>query len=435
MNNIDRWRNYMRDVNSPDSFVDMGFYYMISCCLARRVWVNPDHTPLFPSQYIVLVGPPGVGKGRVIKPVTKFLKFWMKDEQLVSNLDKQIDKKDNTDIDDILEQAAEQTNEPDAKRSPLVHMGAESTTYQALMRYMARAITVDKVPEGFAFGKSGVYRHRSIAFALEEWSSLVKKDTENIMQFFLQSFDCGDYHYDTKHQGSDKLKNMCLNMIAGTTPKFMSKSISSDVVDDGFSARTLFVFEFTQSKRQFGIFEHDHEQKQDRKEILKQLLRISTLKGRVEYTPEAFEYMKWYFEDHLHEGGRVNNNVKLDSYYTRRDMHTHKMAMAVHFADSLDMTISKATVEKAIKILEGLERNMHYALAFGDNPLGTKSKEIQTFLKKFGAGFTFDELLVIFNADLREDELKECLRYCTSSKNVRLITGEDNKERYQYSDL
>lgn len=427
--NLQRWQNYMRDVNSPDSFVDMGFYYMISCALGRRVWVNPAHTPTFPNLYVVLIGPPGVGKGRVIKPVNKFLKYWKHDDQKASDIDMLITRKDTTDAEQTLDEIADaHVNEGIQRRKPLIFVGPESVTYEALMRLMGNNVTVDNVATGFPFAPSGVYRHRSVAFCLEEWSSFVKKESEKILEFMLPGFDCGDYSYETKNAGSDHLRNIWIGMLAGTTPSAIAKFVNKDIIDDGFAARTLFVFEYANARRQFGIFEHDEEQQLDRRKLLTHLLKLSKLSGRAHYTPEAYEYMRWFFEEHLHNGGRTNKSPKLDSYYTRLDMHAHKMAMCCHFADSLEMVIQKDSVEKALSMLSFLEKNMHHALSFGSNPLGSKAREIETFLKRFHpAGWTKTELLVHFQDDLREDELGECLRYCLAGDKVTLV-----EDRYYY---
>ena len=74
MTNWDRWQLRLREVTSPQSFIDFGFVYLVSSYLQRRVWTNADHQKLFPNVYIILVGDPGIGKGLVIKPVTEFLK-------------------------------------------------------------------------------------------------------------------------------------------------------------------------------------------------------------------------------------------------------------------------------------------------------------------------------------------------------------------------
>lgn len=417
MTNLERWRNYMRDVNSPDTFIDMGFYYMINATLQRRVWVNPDHTPLFPNMYVVLVGGPAVGKGRVVKPVTEFLKYWN-----VADLNKDplklIDKKDQSDAAAIEalqayeEKMGNKVTKTDKPPKPLIPIAADATTYEALLKSMANNICVNEKVTKTSLSPTGTYIHKSMAFSLEEMSSLVKHKAKDVMDFMLKAYDCGDYNYETKHHGKDKLRKVCLNFFAGTTPNTMQKSMSQDILDDGFSSRTIFVYEFSARKNQFGIFEHDEEQKEDRKQILKQIHSLGKIFGRVEYTEEAYAYLKYYFEEVLPDPtkGRVNDNIKLDSYYGRKNMHVPKMAMAVHFADKTDMLITLDEVEKAVEILNHLEHNMHYALAFGGNPIAPVSKKIIQSLRQ-GKPKTHKQLWMEFTDELREDEFREAMRY------------------------
>ena len=42
MTNIEKWRHFLKDLESPDMFVDWGFYSMIATALQRRVWLYPD---------------------------------------------------------------------------------------------------------------------------------------------------------------------------------------------------------------------------------------------------------------------------------------------------------------------------------------------------------------------------------------------------------
>jgi hypothetical protein len=422
MNNLDKWRNYMRDVNSPDNFIDMGFYYMITATLQRKVWVNPEHTALFPNLYVVLVGPAAVGKGRVIKPVTKFLKYWNKADLKAEDIREKFKQKESVD-EELLETMAELEQQQGRNTSPpkkLVPIAADATTYEALLKSSVENVSEETIPEidgqPHPFAPSGKYLHKSLAFCLEEMSSLVKHNAQDVMNYMLAAFDCGDYKYETKHNGRNKLRKTCLNFLAGTTPTFMQKSLSKDILDDGFASRTLFVYEFAARKNQFGIFHLDEEQQADRADILCHLHGISKLFGRVEYTEEAFEYLRWYFEEELPRK-RVNNSIRLDSYYGRKDIHAQKLAMAVHFADSESMVIELESVKKAIQLLDRLENNMHYALSFGENPIAPVAKNLLRYLKQNGPA-EWSNIWTEFTDQLREDELREAIRYAESTKMV-----------------
>ena len=74
MTNIEKWRYFLKDLESPDLFIDWGFYSMISTALQRRVWLFPDTFTLYPNLFVLLVGPPAAGKSRVISQVSEHIK-------------------------------------------------------------------------------------------------------------------------------------------------------------------------------------------------------------------------------------------------------------------------------------------------------------------------------------------------------------------------
>ena len=106
MTNPDKWRFYLKDMESPDLFIDWGFYSLISAALQRRVWLYPASMAIYPNIFTLLVGPPAAGKSRVLSQVTDIIK-------------------------------SEKLMEPDKKKNTMVPMfphGADTTTQESLLR-------------------------------------------------------------------------------------------------------------------------------------------------------------------------------------------------------------------------------------------------------------------------------------------------------------
>src|SRR5215207_10197519 len=60
---IDSFIEYTSDHQSPLIFRKWAAISAVAGALEQRVWVNPfGPKPVYPNMYIVLVGPPGVGK-------------------------------------------------------------------------------------------------------------------------------------------------------------------------------------------------------------------------------------------------------------------------------------------------------------------------------------------------------------------------------------
>lgn len=412
--NFQRWQLLMRDVVSPQSYVDFGFYFLIASALQRRVWMggeNPnDKGHLYPNPYIVLVGEPGLGKGRVINPVNSLLKHWRYEVQSGR----------------ILEPTEELQTEYENYLFPC---GPESVTFEQLVEKMSksyRTIHWDKSINPFKAQElprpdylPKVYGHSSIYFALEELSSLIHKDTTKISDFFIQTYDCNDYRRETKGNGVAQLKKPCLAFLAGTTPSYMEETFKERMLTDGLSARVWFIFEFANRKTRWGIKPLDVEQLKARLLLVDWLKKLSHLYGRVELSPDADAFLaEWWTKQQ--PSYRPNNNLKLNAYYARKDIHVLKMCMILHFSEQFsDFVISLDTARRALAILDDAEVRMHYALNFGNrNPLHAIGRQIENYLIICKCPKSKVEILNEFGNDLRSAELDEVLQFLTYTDRV-----------------
>lgn len=404
--NLERWQFFMKDQPSPDAFIESGFYFMISSALQRRVWVGSPEQPLFPNTYFVLVGGPAVGKGLVITQVNRMMRYFGIDSQ--NSVIKLDDIKN-----DFLTATGGANLTPES--TLLFPMAPSSVTFEALVQCLNQTLLAIRPTANAA-----PYVYKCLAFCLEELSSLMKHNTNKVCDFLLCAFDCGDYDNVTKNAGSDKIRKMCLSILAGTTPVFMQEAFTSRLLADGFSSRTIFVFEIAPRFHRFQISAFSEEQKSARNAILVHMHKLSRLYGQVSYTPAAFECLRGYVEDVL-PMARENPNPKLDSYYGRKNVHLQKLAMAIHFADHTSMVVDLPSVEKALDFLARVEKRMHMALSFGRNPLESISQGILKFIK-VKRKVSVPELLEFASADLREIEIDEVLRLLISTAKVSKST-------------
>ena len=168
MINIEKWRGYLKDLESPNLFIDWGFYSMIATALQRRVWLYPDTFTLYPNLFTLLVGPPAAGKSRVISQVSEFVKH--------PSLIKRTPKK--------------KKNEVEIK--PFYPISADTITQEGLVRFI-----VEECARDF-FYKNGDNKkirssHFSVGFMIEELGVLLRKNTDNIVNMLNQFYDSRDY--------------------------------------------------------------------------------------------------------------------------------------------------------------------------------------------------------------------------------------------------
>lgn len=416
--NLERWRYYMQDIISPNSYIDMGFYFMISSALQRRVYLGHDERPLFPNLYILLIGRPGIGKGLVIKPITNLLKFHKHKDR-----DKEYGTlggvsgngaaaiKDVEDIIDSLKTTGTQYLRDKHKEESLIFpVSADSITYECLVQEHATSVRYHKVPIEHPFVKKGYYRHCSLIFLLEEISTLFRKHTEDVTRYLLKAYDCEDYEHKTKHFGIDSVRRGCLSLLGGTTPDFILEAFNDKLLNEGFASRAISVFESSPRFYRFDMAHFNDEQLGCKTFILKHLFNLYKLFGKVEYSPEAYEFLRYYVEEVL-PNCKVNRSPKLDHYYARKNIHLQKLAMAIHFADSTEMVLPLWACEKALSVLNSLEVKMDQALhVSGKNPVGTAAVKIERVLECKGP-LTFTEIWGLFIHDLDQNQMLEAITY------------------------
>jgi len=414
MTNLERWRFFMKDIKSPDSYINMGFYYMIGAALQRRVWVGSDLMPLFANLYVILVGPAGLGKGLVLKQIIKMLRHH-KLRLSTKESETQLSPAELADLQDQLLDMADIRKMEDPL---LIPMAPDSTTYEALVREMGktiRRIDYRKLNPDTGQLETKTYIHKSLCACLEELSSLLRKHTESIVNFMLVAYDCGDYDYVIKHGAPDRLRKTCLSFMAGTTPEFMRETFDDRLLNEGFASRTLFVSEFANRFKRFEIIEFTPDQIAARQTILDHIKKLTRLYGQATFSTEAFQLMKNYFEGGTNEE-KMNDSPKLVGYYARKDIHVQKLSMCVHYAEHTDSVIGVESVALALKLLEDIEGRMHLALSFGRNVIDNYGKSILSYLRKRACWVSKAEIIGAFSHELRLAEIDEVL-------NIRVRTG------------
>jgi len=439
MTNFDKWQEYTKGIPAPQNFIDWGYYYLIATCLQRRVWCFSDEDKCYANMYVCLVGPPGTGKGLVTKRLIEILRYWKQEVALQHKNGQSTLSESESKMADALAQSdlkAAEDVELNGKKSGLEKpnlypVAADAVTYEALVQSMAqcyRRVTYTEFDKTIGKDVMRVQGHSSLCFVLDEISSLFRKRTEDVSNFLLTAYGCGeDYTYKTKTQGTDRIRRLCLNFIGGTTPDFMQSTFDDQLIGNGYSSRTFFIYA---TKPRFAVFrmaELTAEQVQYKKDIIDHILKLYFLFGECRVDKETEDFMLEYMKQDLeHPEKRINKSTKMVPYYARKNIHITKLAMALHFGDSTDMHIPLSRFKQAIEILDKEERTMHLALTLdGDNPLAKPSRKILEHLQRVGKD-TFTSILADFYGHLRKSELEEVLEALQQTEQIttQQITDE-----------
>lgn len=364
MTNLDRWHLFMRDIESPNCFIDWGFYHLISSALQRRVWMCSDPVDfmpasysLFANQFITLVGPPAVGKGRVIAQEASIIKS------------------------PGLERPG-----PTGEKLSLIPYSPDKTTVEALTRHVAQSVKSLSRKHPADPSKNQAYAYCPCSFLIEELEVLFSEHANDMASVLQHLWDSGHMHYKTKQNGEDKIRNVCVSMIAGTTPKSIRDLMTKKILGKGLMSRMIFVFaDEARFYREFrGI---DMEQYKAYMELLAHVVNLTKIFGEVVMSPEAKDYHVRFYESGEMAADRINKEPILDDYYGRKNVHWKKLMMALLYADQTESNvITLEMVKRAYSILKENEIRMHESFSVtGNNPLYEVALKLERFLKDNGS--------------------------------------------------
>jgi hypothetical protein len=441
LSNFEKWRAFMSGIPSPDCYINFGFYYLIAAALQRRCWVGPDHQKLFPNQYVILVGEPGLGKGLVINQINNILRYHKLENP--SNRPQQINGAKHDAIEDAVGESnyEKATIRKSIEKPLLIPVAADSTTYEALVTAMARStrgISYRAWSDQLQKHVTEAYLHCSLCFCLEEISSLFRKKSEDTVQFTIKTYDCGDYEKDTKTQDQDVIKRSCLNLIGGTTPTFVAKTFDDHILNDGFSSRVWWILATSNRFNTLNIPELTEEQKQYQKDIIDHVKKLTQIYGHIGYEPDALEYLTDWWQN-VHPKNKPNVSPKLIPYYARKNIHVQKLAMAHHFGEDADINENKQPLRKislqscksAMAMLDDAEHTMHLALSFeGQNPLAIVGKKILRLLKNAGPYSTKD-LQAEFWDDCKTTDMNEILDFLAKQGKIELFEPTPTTKKWK----
>jgi hypothetical protein len=293
---------------------------------------------VFPNQYIVFVGPPGVGKGNAIHPAHNFVRC-------------------------------------PPNNVPLANYIQDRITPASLVEKLAAGFP--KITINSNGSLQGTMDSTCVLHA-SELASLVGS-TDWMSTFLCDAWDRSEFTYDTKNKGKAPIKNMCVSLIGACVPSFI-RSINKnghEAINNGFTARTIFIF--AEEKSQSVVWPKSLDATFTAK-LNNDLQMISRLHGEFFFEPAA----QVVFE-------REYNSIRVDesdsdvirNFKARQPVHILKVAMALSAAQSDTLIITQWAMETAIIFVTGVLVTLDKCFrGVGDSILAPTIARIQTFIEK-----------------------------------------------------
>lgn len=356
---FEHYKNYVSSVETTELYTEFSFYSLIAGCLQRRVWVKSE-AGIFPNLYLIFVGDPGTGKTNAGKINNKIYSKLLKPDPEM----------------------------PGALKCA-INLAPDSVTVEQLIKKLS-AFT-----DAFQDDLGNWHGHASMSFVSEELGTLIKKNDDNLVRFFIQAYDGSDYTRETIMHGIQKIKKPCVNFLASTIPGWMSNALSHSLLDDGFVGRAIFIWGGP-IKIPITYYQATLEQEDSFKAVIEHCKYLTTVKGEVKINPEAREFFdNWYKTNRYNV---INTDKKLVHYYARKKVNATKIAICNYFSrwpTTKELTIEDYQV--ALDTLKRAEMDMHLAFAStGTNPIYKLSTSILQFLQRTKKPFTWEQLRKLF---------------------------------------
>lgn len=267
----------------------------ISCiagALEQKVWVSPFGPRLFPNLYVVLVGPPGVGKTVAASETGH---FWR----------------------DL----------PNHHVSPT--SVSKASLIDSLVDSKRQLVRPGKVPPFVEF--------HSINALSGELGVLIPGYDNEFMNTLTDLYDCNPY-VERKRTKDVKIsiQHPQINLLAATTPSYLGALLPEGAWTQGFISRTLLIY--SGEAIITPMFSRNSLDDTFYKSLLSDLKIIGDYYGPVGFSDDAATAISAW---HANPNKPTPEHPKLISYITRRTSHLLKLCMvaAASAGDGLEVTL------------------------------------------------------------------------------------------------
>jgi hypothetical protein len=333
---------------APKNYLFWSAISVLGGVLKNHVYFKDGLYTLYPNQFIILTGPPSIGKGTAINYAWSLVK----ESKLAYPLCNTIS--DRVTAPRILQRIAEGWPLP-----PTIAPGGQAVT--------------------------SLREHTCTLFSTELRVLVTASDW--MLEFLCESWDRNTYDYDTKNAGTNLIKNMCTSLIGGTVPDYL-RGMERDVdasIAGGFSSRCLFIFEDKKSKEQaFSQPIEDNPSSYDLYQKLKEdLIYINVnLRGEFKLNADA----KIAFSNFYPSISPLpDDSDAMLNFKGRMKAHIFKVAMVLSAATKDSLIITKEDIRGAIWLVSQIQKSLDRVFrGIGASQLAEPTSRVQVCIEKYG---------------------------------------------------
>lgn len=309
---IDAYEEYTAILPSPPLFRRWAAIFYMAAAMERKIWVRTMGSDLYPGLYIVLVGPPGVGKGQAIHLGERLLRLI-----------------------------------PDLK------VGPSDMTAASLVDALndaTRRLVMLNAGEPYVEFNSLTVISRELGVLVPSWDTALMNNLTDVYDGFT---------IEQKRRGKDlhiKISSPQINLLAACTPSYLNETLPKGAWDQGFISRTLMIYSGDRqlkdpfvdaSSTALSVRLHD--------DLLHDLKSIAMDYGQMQFTADAVTAVKAWVKSGCQP---EPTHTKLQFYNSRRLAHLLKLCMISSISRSSDKVITLDNYAEALNWLLQVEAYM-----------------------------------------------------------------------------
>ena len=298
---------------SPELYRRWSAIFLVGAILERKVWVTTTRGKWYPNQYILFVGPAGIGKSLCTHLTYELL---------------------------------EAVRTPERPLFIAPTSVTKASLIDRLMEAERRVIRPMDIPSINQFNSLTVIANEFAVF-LPAWDG----------EFMGVLTDIWDNKRYAESRRTSRLNieilNPQLNILSATTPAQLTNLLPEGAWEQGFMSRMIIVYSGETIYTDF--FAEQPLEKELRENLEHDLRDMYSLWGELSFADETIEAFRAW-----DKSGRapVPDHPKLYSYTTRRPSHLFKLMIIASIADSSDMVITLEHYQTALAWLVELETYM-----------------------------------------------------------------------------
>lgn len=297
--------NYTKSHESPEDFHLWVAMTLLSMAVRRNVYMNRGYYKLYPNIYTILVAESALlRKSSSIRIGLNLIK-----EALPADL----------------------------------NIFAQKITPEGLIHYLALISEEKKKSEATIVSDE-------LAVTL---GNCAKDPT--LLQLLTTLYDSADrFEYATISRGIEKCENICVSMLAGSTPEWLKSSMPEDAVGGGFFSRLIIVNRLECGRRNPHPEDTIDPQVKEQKEIcIGDLRAIAEVKGEFKWEPRAKQmFSDWYCD--YNEPDKAASHLR--GYYGRKGDTIIKLAMLCSLSQNDSLVLTERDFNFSLKLLNENEQ-------------------------------------------------------------------------------